>query len=75
MSTEATLRIQRGDKDNHQMVEYKIPLNPGMVVLDAVHAIQATEAPDLADTKPSRIAADTCEGRPSAGKRPDCLER
>ena len=48
MSTEATLRVQRGDKDNQEMVEYKIPLNPGMVVLDAIHAIQATQAPDLA---------------------------
>ena len=48
MSTEATLRVQRGDKDNHEMVEYKIPLNPGMVVLDAIHAIQATQSPDLA---------------------------
>ena len=48
MSTEATLRVQRGDKDSHEMVEYKIPLNPGMVVLDAIHAIQAAEAPDLA---------------------------
>ena len=48
MATEATLRIQRGDQDDNEMVEYKIPLNPGMVVLDAVHAVQAQEAPDLA---------------------------
>jgi len=48
MSSEATLRVQRGDNDSHEMVEYKVPLNPGMVVLDAIHAIQADQAPDLA---------------------------
>ncbi len=48
MTTEATLLIQRGDEDHHEMVEYKIPLNPGMVVLDAIHVVQARDAPDLA---------------------------
>lgn len=48
MSEEATLRVQRGDADHQEMVEYRIELNPGMVVLDAIHTIQATQAPDLA---------------------------
>ena len=30
------------------MVDYKVPLAPGMVVLDAVHAVQALHSPDLA---------------------------
>ena len=48
MAEEATLRIYRGDNERGEMVEYKVPLAPGMVVLDAVHAVQAMHAPDLA---------------------------
>jgi succinate dehydrogenase / fumarate reductase iron-sulfur subunit len=48
MAEEATLRIYRGDNQSGQMVDYKIPVAPGMVVLDAVHAVQATQSPDLA---------------------------
>lgn len=45
---EATMRIFRGDRDGGQHVDYKVPLVPGMVVLDAVHSVQAHQAPDLA---------------------------
>ena len=48
MAEETTLRIYRGDNQSGQMVDYKIPVAPGMVVLDAVHAVQATQSPDLA---------------------------
>jgi len=48
MADEATLRIYRGDDQQGEMVDYSIPLAPGMVVLDAVHAVQATHATDLA---------------------------
>ena len=45
---EATLRIYRGDKDGGEHVEYKVPVAPGMVVLDALHYVQGHQAPDLA---------------------------
>jgi succinate dehydrogenase / fumarate reductase iron-sulfur subunit len=48
MAEEATLRIYRGDDQSGEMVDYKIPVAPGMVVLDAVHAVQAMHSPDLA---------------------------
>lgn len=48
MTNTATVRVQRGDGDQHEMVEYQVPIEPGMVVLDAIHAIQANQAPDLA---------------------------
>jgi succinate dehydrogenase / fumarate reductase, iron-sulfur subunit len=48
MADQATLRIYRGDKDNGELVDFAVPLAPGMVVLDAVHAVQAIHAPDLA---------------------------
>ena len=44
----ATLKIFRGDRGGGHEVEYEIPLVEGMVVLDAVLAIQAHQAPDLA---------------------------
>ena len=45
---EATLRVFRGDKDGGEHVEYKVPVAPGMVVLDALHYVQGHQAPDLA---------------------------
>jgi len=45
---EATLRVYRGDRENGQAVDYKVPLSEGMVVLDAIHSIQAHQSPDLA---------------------------
>ena len=40
--------IFRGDKDGGEYVRYQVPKSPGMVVLDVVHRVQATDAPDLA---------------------------
>src|SRR5437867_8711946 len=42
------MRIFRGDAAGGEMVGYTVPTDPGMVVLDVVHRIQATQAPDLA---------------------------
>jgi succinate dehydrogenase / fumarate reductase iron-sulfur subunit len=43
-----TFRIWRGDKQQGRLQEYKADISEGMVVLDAVHQIQATQAGDLA---------------------------
>src|SRR4030081_1399183 len=45
---DAILRVFRGSKDSGQSVEFKVPVAPGMVVLDALHYIQGHLAPDLA---------------------------
>src|SRR3984885_7564104 len=45
---QATLQIFRGDREAGKPVDYRVPLVPGMVVLDAVHSVQAHQAPDLA---------------------------
>jgi succinate dehydrogenase / fumarate reductase iron-sulfur subunit len=44
----ATFRIWRGDASGGRLVDYTTPVSEGMVVLDAVHQIQATDANDLA---------------------------
>lgn len=44
----ATFRIWRGEKDSSKFVNYATEVSEGMVVLDAVHHIQATQANDLA---------------------------
>jgi succinate dehydrogenase / fumarate reductase iron-sulfur subunit len=46
--SERTFRIWRGDKAGGRFVEYAVPVEPGMVVLDCIHAIQRTQANDLA---------------------------
>jgi succinate dehydrogenase / fumarate reductase iron-sulfur subunit len=45
---QATFRIWRGDVNGGQFRDYTTDVVPGMVVLDAVHAIQAAQAGDLA---------------------------
>src|SRR5580704_4964785 len=48
MAETMTLHIHRGDKAGGELVSYTVPCAPGMVVLDAVHSVQAHHAPDLA---------------------------
>src|SRR5687768_5356202 len=45
---EATFSIRRGGREGGEMVDYSTEITEGMVVLDAVHQIQAESAPDLA---------------------------
>ncbi len=44
----ATFRIWRGDRGNGAFGEYRTEISEGMVVLDAIHQIQAEQANDLA---------------------------
>jgi succinate dehydrogenase iron-sulfur subunit len=44
----ATFRIWRGGREGGKLVDYTTRVSPGMVVLDAVHEIQAEQANDLA---------------------------
>ena len=48
MATAATFRIWRGDPAGGAFQDYSTPVEEGMVVLDAVHRVQAQQAPDLA---------------------------
>jgi len=48
MPTSATFRIWRGDAHGGQLLDYSTTVSEGMVVLDAVHQIQAEQANDLA---------------------------
>jgi succinate dehydrogenase / fumarate reductase, iron-sulfur subunit len=46
--TDVTMRIWRGDDQGGEFVDYVMEQNEGEVVLDVIHRIQATKAPDLA---------------------------
>ncbi|HSU30034.1 MAG TPA: succinate dehydrogenase/fumarate reductase iron-sulfur subunit [Bryobacteraceae bacterium] len=48
MATQAMFRIWRGDPAGGKFQDFLTPVDEGMVVLDAVHRIQAQQAPDLA---------------------------
>src|SRR5437773_6492038 len=48
MATKALFRIWRGDSRGGKFQDYPAQIEEGMVVLDAVHQIQAKHAPDLA---------------------------
>ncbi len=76
MADEVILTICRGDRQQTEMVDYVVALSPGMVVLDAVHCVQATHAPDLAvrwNCKAGRCGSCGAEvnGRP----RLMCMDR
>ena len=45
---EAIFEVFRGNREGGQPATYRVPIAPGMVVLDALHHIQAHQAPDLA---------------------------
>jgi succinate dehydrogenase iron-sulfur subunit len=45
---QATFRVWRGDRSAGGFKDYSAEIAPGMVVLDAMHQIQATQARDLA---------------------------
>jgi succinate dehydrogenase / fumarate reductase iron-sulfur subunit len=42
------LKLFRGESEQGEWKEYDVALDTGMVVLDAVHRVQATQQPDLA---------------------------
>ena len=44
----ATFKVWRGDKDGGDFQTYEVELEPGYVVLDAIHKIQAEQQSDLA---------------------------
>ena len=44
----ASMRIWRGNSEAGQLEEHKVEVGEGEVVLDVIHRLQATDAPDLA---------------------------
>jgi succinate dehydrogenase / fumarate reductase, iron-sulfur subunit len=48
MGYKANLRVWRGDAGNGELTDFEVEANEGEVVLDVIHRLQATQAPDLA---------------------------
>ncbi|HMB68328.1 MAG TPA: succinate dehydrogenase/fumarate reductase iron-sulfur subunit, partial [bacterium] len=48
MSEQRTFRVWRGSQEGGQFETYETSVDPGMVVLDVIHRIQAEQANDLA---------------------------
>src|SRR5437016_698353 len=64
-----TMRVWRGDAAGGEFREYQVPVEDGMVVLDVIHRVQATQAPDMAvrwNCKAGRCGSCSAEvnGRP-----------
>ena len=76
MTEQATLQIYRGGDQTGEMVEYSVPVAPGMVVLDAVHKVQAMHAPDLAvrwNCKAGKCGS--CGGEVNGKPKLMCMDR
>jgi succinate dehydrogenase / fumarate reductase iron-sulfur subunit len=48
MGTKRQFRVWRGDQSGGQLEDFQVEVNEGEVVLDIIHRLQATQAPDLA---------------------------
>src|SRR5262249_54865872 len=76
MAEELTLSIYRGNREAGAQVEYTVPRQPGMVVLDAIHSVQALHAPRPArrwNCKAGRGGA--CSGEVNGKPRLMCMDR
>src|SRR5712675_2131925 len=68
--SEVVVRVSHGEGEKSEERQYKVPVTTGMVVLDAVHYIQAHFAPDLAvrwNCKAAKCGSCSAEvnGKPS----------
>jgi succinate dehydrogenase / fumarate reductase iron-sulfur subunit len=48
MGYQAQFKVWRGDDDGGELTDFRVEVNEGEVVLDIIHRLQATQAPDLA---------------------------
>jgi succinate dehydrogenase / fumarate reductase, iron-sulfur subunit len=48
MGYQASFRVWRGDAGAGKLTDFQVEVNEGEVVLDVIHRLQATQAPDLA---------------------------
>src|SRR6202521_2544143 len=71
-----TLQVYRGDKEKGELTSYEVETYPGMVVLDAIHEIQAHHAPALAvrwNCKAGRCGS--CGAEVNGKPRLMCMDR
>ena len=76
MSQQISLQIQRGDQAENESVDYTVDRAPGMVVLDAIHAVQAQDAPDMAvrwNCKAGKCGS--CGGEVNGKPKLMCMDR
>jgi succinate dehydrogenase / fumarate reductase iron-sulfur subunit len=76
MGTKRNFKIWRGDDTGGQLEDFQVEVNEGEVVLDIIHRLQATQAPDLAvrwNCKAGKCGSCSMEinGRPRLG----CMTR
>lgn len=76
MGTKRHFRVWRGDEFGGQLEDFEVEVNEGEVVLDVIHRIQATQAPDLAvrwNCKAGKCGSCSCEinGKPKLA----CMSR
>ena len=76
MTYTAKFKVWRGDDEGGALEDFDVEVNEGEVVLDIIHRIQATQAPDLAvrwNCKAGKCGSCSCEinGKP----RLSCMTR
>ena len=72
MPQTATFRVWRGDAQGGEFRSYPSHVSEGMVVLDAVHQIQAQQAHDLPSAGTARLGNAVHAPRKSTATRGSC---
>src|ERR1035437_8292135 len=73
---DVTMRVWRGDASGGDFENYSVSLNEGEVVLDIIHRIQATEAPDLACRWTGKaVTCGSCSAEINGKRRLMCMTR
>ena len=76
MSKPVTLRAWRGDAKGGEFKEYQTEAEDGMVVLDVVHHVQATQAPDMAVRRNCKAGkCGSCSAEVNGKPRLMCMTR
>ncbi|MBI4513895.1 MAG: succinate dehydrogenase/fumarate reductase iron-sulfur subunit [Gemmatimonadetes bacterium] len=73
---ERVFRVFRGTRERGELVDYRVEASEGMVVLDALHSIQARQAPDLAvrwNCKAGKCGS--CSAEVNGSPRLTCMTR
>jgi len=76
IATTRTFKVWRGDANGGEFKSYTAEITPGMVVLDAIHQIQCTQAGDLAvrwNCKAGKCGS--CAGEVNGKPRLMCMTR
>src|SRR2546422_1571060 len=76
MGSVRNFRVWRGDAAGGRLEDFQVEVNEGEVVLDVIHRLQATQAPDLAVRRNCKAGkCGSCSMETNGKPRLGCMTR